>query len=337
MKKLFLCVVVGVLSGALLLSAGCGGNAEEKNNAKEVNAKQTETHLKVATSNTSGTWYIVGAAFTKLFQEKSPSIKWNVQSSGASVENCRLVGTKQVQVGYAMSDVAYYAYKGEREFKEKGFNNLRVLLGGNIMHYHLATRKDSGIQNIQDLRGKKIYWGTPGSGTQMMNITVLEAAGLKAGVDYTGVQLSLGDAVEAIKDGDIDAIGHVSGIPIPGIMDLFTTKESRFINIDDDTLNKVAKEHFYWPKGAIPAKSYVGQNKDASTVECGTVVVTNIDLPDDVAYNIAKAIIENSKDYMSVHKACGDYNVKNTIKANKESGIPFHPGTERYLKEIGAI
>ncbi|MEW6265063.1 MAG: TAXI family TRAP transporter solute-binding subunit [Thermodesulfobacteriota bacterium] len=328
MKNWSYCLVVGILSGALILGAGYGITQAQQ---------RDETHLKVATSNTSGTWYIVGAAFTKLFQEKYPSVKWNVQSSGASVENCRLVGTRQVQVGYAMSDVAYYAYKKEREFKARGFDNLRVLLGGNLMHYHLVTRNDSGIRNIRDLKGKKIYWGTPGSGTHLMNVTVLEAAGLKAGVDYTGVHLSLGDAVEAIKDGDIHAIGHCSGIPIPGIMDLFTTKDSRFIEIDDETLTGVSKKHFYWPKGAIPANSYAKQDKDVPTVECGTVLVTNTDLPVDIAYAITKTVIENSKDYKVVHRACEDYNIKNTIKATKESGIPFHPGTEKYLKEKGVL
>jgi hypothetical protein len=326
MKRWIGFVLFGVWSGALVLAG-----------IEQGNAAPAETYLKVATSNTSGTWYIVGAAFTKLFQEKSPSIKWNVQSSGASVENCRLVGTRQVQVGFAMSDVAFYAYKKEREFKDRGFTNLRVLLGGNLMHYHLVTRKDSGIQNIHDLKGKKIYWGTPGSGTYMMNVTVLEAAGLKAGVDYTGVHLSLGDAVEAIKDGDIHALGHVSGVPIPGIMDLFTTKESRFIGIDDEILNHVSRNHFYWPKGVIPANSYVRQDQAAPTVECGTVVVTYSDLPDDVAYAVTKTIIENSKDYKSVHRACEDYNIINTIKSGKASGIPFHPGTEKYLKEMGAF
>lgn len=106
MKKLSCCAIVFILAGFWVLIAGRCDIAE----AQQGKAVQNEVHLKVATSNTAGTWYIVGAAFTKLFQEKHPYIKWNVQSSGASVENCRLVGTNQVQVGYAMSDVAYYAY-----------------------------------------------------------------------------------------------------------------------------------------------------------------------------------------------------------------------------------
>lgn len=333
-KSLFL-----LLAAAILISvAGCGSSDSKSGNAaKPAEGQAKESYIKVASSNTSGTWYIVCGAFTKLFEEKSPSIKWNVQSSGGSVENMRLVGTKQVQIGLAMTDVAYYAYKGGREFKDTKFENLRVIAGGNDMHYHLVARRDAGIKTIKDLKGKKVYWGTPGSGTRLMDETVFAAAGFKEGVDYKGMQLSLGDAVEALKDGDIDAIGHISGIPIPGIMDLFTTKDSAFVELDDELLTKINKENIYWPKGVIAANSYVGQTKDIPTLTCGTVMVTNTDVPDDVVYNITKTMVENSKSYESVHKACGEYNLKNTVRASKESGIPFHPGTEKYLKEVGAL
>lgn len=328
MKKLSYFMIVFLLSIVFVFMDGV------KNETK---VQAANVQLKVASSNTAATWYIVAAGFTKLFQDKGDQIGWNVQTSGGAVENARLVGTKQVDVGFTMHDVGNFAYNGLMQFKKKAFPNLRLLCGGNVMHYHLVTREGLGIKNVRDLKGKKIYFGTPGAASHNMNMKILDLAGYKSGVDYQGMHLSLGDAIEALKDGDIHAVGHISGVPIPGIMDLFTTKPGVFVKIDDEILISLEKEMPFWPKGMIPANSYHGQNSDVATVEIGTAVITHSDLSDDMAYTITKTIVENSKDYVSIHRACEEFNLESTLKAARASGIPFHPGTEKYLKEIGAV
>lgn len=290
--------------------------------------------ISIATGGTAGTYYTIGAGLAQLVQKYMPGYKLVVQSTGASIENIHLVANKRVDIAIVMSDPAYFAYIGGREFKDKAkYPNLRAITAGHSSMLQGAALASSGIKSIADLRGKKVALGAPGSPSKYGAIAAMEAYGVNPG-DYKAVYLTYSEMVQAIKDGTIDAGWFWAGVPTSSLLDLTSTAKVNILQIEADKFPAIAKKHPYYGQAIIPANTYSGQDKPVPTISCSGTLITHIDVPEETVYLLTKTILEHTKELGEIHKAGYQWNLDG---ATKGVAIPFHDGAKKFLKEKGAI
>jgi TRAP transporter TAXI family solute receptor len=297
-------------------------------------AQAADKVLSIATGGTAGTYYAIGGGMAKLISKYMPGYKLVVQSTGASIENCHLVGNKKVDFAIVMSDPAFFAYTGEREFKGKAkYTNIRGVMSGHNSLWQPAVLASSGIKSLGDLKGKKVALSAPGSTSKFGSIGAIEAYGVKPG-EYKDVYLTYAEMVQAIKDGTIDCSWVCAGIPTSSMLDLTSSVKAICLPIAPDKFPIILKKHPYYGRGTIPANTYTGQTKDVPALSTASILITHKDVPAEAVYLLAKTIMDHSKELGEIHKSGSMYDLDD---ATEGVAVPFHPGAEKYLKEKGKI
>jgi len=286
--------------------------------------------ISVATGGTGGVYYPYGGGMAEIINKYVKGVDAVAEVTAASVENVRLVDKGESAIGLVMGDVAFQAYSGTGKFPgdKKNIVTLFVMYPN---QFHVVVPKDSAIKTVEDLKGKTVSIGAPGSGTAVMGEAVLAAMGVGKG-DYKPVFLSFNETAAALKDGTIDAGLWSVAPPTSSIMDLATTRAIRILSFSDADIARIRKEHPYYSRYEIPAGVYTGVDAPVPNPSVWNVAIVNKDMPEDQAYQIAKAIFDHQDELVKIHKAA-----LNTLPANavKNTPIPLHPGTVKYLKEKG--
>ena len=290
--------------------------------------------IAIGTGGTGGVYYPLGGALANLLSKNLKDTQATAQVTGGSVDNLKLIGSGQSEIGFSMADAAVDALKGEDKFKGNPVN-LRTLmvLYPNIMH--VVSIEGTGVNTMADLKGKRVSTGAPGSATEVMAFRVIEAAGLDKDKDMKRERLSVAESVNAIKDRKIDAFFWVGGLPTAGVTDLAATPGVKIKMIDHtEVVAKMnAKYNNLYAPAVIKADTYPGQTTDNKVSAVWNILVTNDKMTDQEAYDIVKLIVEKKADLVAVHKDAESFSVDNQIKTN--SPIPWHPGAVKYFTEKG--
>lgn len=308
------------LAGALLLGAVTAMAADGK-------------RLTLATGGTSGVYYPLGGAIGNVLGNKSDG-KFSVtaQSTGASGENMRLVENGDVDIAIVQNDVADAAYNGTQPFKSK-FPDVRAIGRLYPEYLHVVARKDSGIKNIEDFKGKKISVGARGSGNELNCRQIFDFYGL----DYKNLDpifLPYGETADQFKDRNVDGFVFTIGTPNPAIQDITTTQDVTFVPLSGEKTDQVVAKFPFLVKDAIPANTYKGQTEDVPTLSVQAILVVNKNMPEEDVYELTKTLYENAADVAKAHNKGAEIKLDNA--ANGVT-IPFHPGAEKFLKEKGII
>ncbi|MCH1925872.1 TAXI family TRAP transporter solute-binding subunit [Shewanella sp. C32] len=310
---------LGVLSAAALVTVSSAVWAAPK-------------FINILTGGTSGIYYPIGVALSQLYGNNIDGAKTSVQATKASVENLNLLQANRGELGFALGDSVAAAWKGDEEagFK-KPLDKIRLIAAIYPNYIQIVANKDAGIKSLADLKGKRVSVGAPKSGTELNARAIFAAAGITyddlGAVEY----LPYAESVELIKNRQLDATLQSSGLGMAAFRDLASTMPVNFVPIPADVVAKIGNAAFQ--PGVIPANTYDGQDTDVPTIAIQNMLVSHKDVPDDVAYQMAKLIFENL-DYLSnAHAAAKAIKLENAVNPT----IPLHPGAERYYKEVGAI
>ena len=293
-----------------------------------------QTRISIATGGTGGVYYPLGGGIANVLTKYVPNMQATAEVTGASVDNMKLVGAGKAEVGFTMADTAWDAYQGQDKFKDnKQAVRALVVFYPNLTH--VVTVEGKGINTMADLKGKRISTGAPGSGTEVMAFRILEAYGIDKDKDVKRERLSVAESVNALKDGKIDALIWVGGIPTPAITDLAATPNTKIKLIDHaDAVDKMrAKYGPLYVKDTIAAKSYPGQEKENTNLTVWNILVVNEKADEKVVYDIVKTMFEKKAEIVAVHKDASYLALENQLTGG--SPIPFHPGALRYFKEKG--
>ncbi len=293
---------------------------------------QAADNLVLATGGTAGTYYPFGGAMAKIWGSKVKDLNVTAQTSGASAENVRLINKKEVELALVQSDTLDFAFNAKEAFKEplKAMSAIAVLYPEIIQ---VVVRADSPIKSFADLKGKKVGVGAPGSGTEANFRQLMDIYGLKK-EDVNPQFLSFAESADAFKDKHIDAFIVTAGIPNAGIMDVSTQHEVRILDISADMAAKLTQKYPFLAVAKVPANTYKGQTKDASTVAVNAVLIVGNQLKADLVYNMTKALFENQSELASAHAKGKELSLQNAVKG---VSIPYHPGAVKYFKEKGAM
>jgi hypothetical protein len=287
-----------------------------------------ETKLILATGGTAGTYYPFGGGIAKIWNSKIPGMNVTAQSTGASVENVRLVNRKEAELALVQSDTIDFAYFGKEMFKEP----LPKLAAVAVLYpeiLQIVVRGDSDAKSFNDLKGKRVGVGAPGSGTEANFRQLMDVYGLKKD-DVRAQYLSFAESANQFKDNQIDAFFVVAGIPNAAIMEIATTRSIRILPIEGTMASILMAKYPFLGPAVVPANTYKGQTSDVTTVAVKAVLIANAELPEGVVYSLTRTLFENQPELAATHAKGKELDLKS---ATKGVSIPFHPGAVRYYKE----
>ena len=295
-------------------------------------AARADQFINILTGGTSGVYYPLGVALSKVFAEKIKGVRPSVQSTKASVENLNLIQQGKGELAFALGDSVADAWNGNTEvgFKTK-LDKLRGVAGIYANYIQVVASKDSGIKTLADLKGKRLSVGAPKSRTELNARAILKAAG----IDYKDLgkveYLPFGESVELIKNSQLDATLQSAGLGVASIRDLANSVPITVVEIPASIVDKVGAPYV---KVTIPKGTYEGQTADVPTAAVKNYLITSAKVPDDVAYGMAKSIFESLPDLQAAHAAAKAIKLETALDGMP---VPLHPGAAKYYKEKGVL
>ncbi len=290
--------------------------------------------LSIATASTGGSWYPAGGAISSLINKYIPDTEASAHPSAASRENIRLLQEKTTDLAMVMPSVAYFAHSSTGIYEGKPPADIRGLFSFWGIDLLIIARADTDIHKVEDLKGKKVGFGPPGSGSANMSEKILG----EYGITYDDVQAQFISATEqsqALKDKTLDAAMYTIGTPASTFVDLCTLRKCRLIPIEQDMMEKITKKYPYYTASVIPAGAYPKIKTDTPALKWVGLVVTYKDLDADLAYKIVKTVC---KDHLDEFKQChATAKTLTTESMSKGMSIPWHPGAEKFWKEEGLL
>ncbi|MGE6205164.1 TAXI family TRAP transporter solute-binding subunit [Guptibacillus hwajinpoensis] len=320
-KKRRLSLFVIVLSIAMVLGA-CGGSDSDG----EANGSPSE--LSLLTGGTGGTYFPLGGELANIIQDGTDIESANAQSSGASVENMQILQDGDADIAFTQTDIAAYATNGELMFEDGKVDNIQAIGTLYPETIQIVTLQESGIASVDDLKGKKVSVGAPGSGTYANAEQVLAAHDITM-EDIDAQHLAFDESTEGIQDGTIDAAFITSGTPTGAVEGLSAVKPVNILPIEQDKIDKLIEEHPYYAEDMVKSGTY-GLESDVKTVAVLAMLVARSDLDEDYVYQVTKAIFDNSD---KITHAKGEFITADT--ALEGVGIDLHPGAKKYFDEKG--
>ncbi len=297
-------------------------------------AQDKKVRLSIGTGGTGGVYYPLGGGLAALISKFVPGVEATAEVTAGSIANLQLIGSGKSELAFTMADAAWDAQNGLDKFKGQKVP-LRTLVVFYPNRMHVVTVEGTGINKFADLKGKRVSTGAPVSGTEVMAMRLIEALGMDPNKDMTRERLSVAESVNAIKDGKIDALFWVGGVPTAAISDLAATpgKKIKLIDHGDGAENMRKKYGPIYVKNQILANAYPGETRNTTNVDVWNLIVVPEKADENLVYQIARTMFEKKEELVKVHKDAAFLDLGN--QATGASPIPFHPGAARYLKERG--
>ncbi len=293
---------------------------------------QQKVTLSIGSGNTGGVYYPLAGGLAQVLTKHVPGWQVTAEVTGGSIDNLKLVGSGKGDLGFSMADVVWDAYTGQGKFAGRKMP-LRTLMVLYPNRMHAVTTESTGITSIAALDGKRVSLGSPGGATEVMALRVLEAYGVHERIRKE--RISVNEAVNAIKDGKIDAFFWVGGVPTAAVTDLAATPGTKIRLLDHaDAVDAMNKRYGpLYSRGVISKSIYPGMKQDATNVNVWNVLVVNAAMSDEQAYTIVKTAFEHKADMVAVHKEFANLSLE--YQAGGASPIPFHPGAVKFFAEKG--
>jgi hypothetical protein len=293
---------------------------------------RAQSFINVLTGGTSGVYYPLGVAIGKIFSDKIPNVKTQVQATKASVENLVLLQQGRGELAFTLGDSLKAAWDGDEEagFKRK-MDKLRTIGAIYPNYIQIVATADSKIRTLADLKGRSLSVGAPKSGTELNSRAILAAAGMTykdiGKVEY----LPFAESVDLMKNRQLDATLQSAGLGVASLKDLSTSAEITVVAVPKEIVDKIGPP---FVAAIIPANTYTGQDKDVPTAAVINYLVTSADVSDDVAYQMTKLIFESLPELASAHVAGKEIKLETAATG---SPVPLHPGAIRYYREKGVL
>ena len=324
MKKLSACITAIAAATAMLMPV------------TSVQAQQK--FMTIGTGGVTGVYYAAGGSICRLVNKDRAKhgFRCTVESTGGSVANINTIKAGDLDFGVAQSDQNYNGVKGIKAFESSGaFTDLRSVFSIHPEPFTVLARADANIKTFDDLKGKRVNVGNPGSGTRASLDELLTAKGWKISDFGLAAELKADEHGAALCDNKIDAFFYGVGHPSANIQDPVTTCGAKLVSITGPAVDKLVAANSYYAKANIPAGLYKGNDAATPTYGVLATFVTSAKASDDMVYTLVKAVFENFDDFKKLHPAFANLNPENMVKDGLSA--PLHNGAVKYYKEKGWI
>ncbi len=299
-------------------------------------AMAQEEFITIGTGGQTGVYYVVGQSICRLVNRGTAEhgLKCTAPSTGGSVANINAIKGGDQTMGVAQSDQQYYGLNGEQSFSEP-FDKLRAVFSVHPEPFTVVARAEAGITNFQDLEGKRVNIGNPGSGQRATMDVVMQEMGWTKDEFTLASELKAAEQAQAMCDNKVDAFVYQVGHPNGSIQEAFSSCDANFVNVAGDAIDKLIAENAFYAEATIPASLYEGVEEDTTTFGVRATFVTSADVPEDTVYQVVKAVFDNFDRFKGLHPAFSNLSQDEMISAGLSA--PLHPGAEKYYKEQGWI
>ena len=327
MKK----ILYSAIAAAFAFGAWLGVNATQA---------QAEVFVTIGTGGVTGVYYPTGGAICRLVNKgrKEHGVRCSVESTGGSVYNINTIRAGELDMGVAQSDWQYHAYNGtgKDSFIEAGpFKELRAVFSVHAEPVTIIARADAGIKNVEDLMGKRVNIGNPGSGTEATWNVMWSAMGHTNDDLKLAAQMKSAETPGALCDNKIDALFWLVGHPNGLSKEATTTCDAVIVTVTGPAINKLVTDNSFYRTAIIPGGMYRGTPDDTQTFGVGATFVSSTATSADSVYAIVSAVFENFDSFKKLHPAFA--NLKESEMITDSLSAPLHDGAIRYYKERGWI
>jgi uncharacterized protein len=308
---------LGILFGTLVLAILGTASAQQ--------------FLTIGTGGVVGVYFPVGGATAAIVNQANVGLRLTVESTGGSVFNVRAIQEDQLDLALAQSDVTYQAYHGEAAFEGEPFEGIRVLMGLHAEPMHLVCQQDANVASFRDIAGLRVSIGNPGSGILNTVRAMLDVFGMTE-EDFSAEYLRAAEAPDFLRDGRIDCFFYTVGIGGAAIRDITATADVNIVPLDDPELAALIEAEPYYAFATVPAGTYGNQPEEVTLFGVKALFVTSESLPEEHAFAIVNAVLENLEQFTATHPALATLTAEDFVTG---LGAPLHPGAERALREHG--
>ncbi len=307
-------------------------------------AQQKRRFIAIGTGGPTGVYFVVGNAICRMVHKEAAEgrkkgrkhgIRCSAPSTAGSVYNINNIKAGELDFGVAQSDWQYHAYHGTSKFKGNRFEKLRAVFSVHPEPFHIIVGANSGINSWDDLIGKRVNIGNPGSGQRGTMEVLMKAHGTKVSDFKVATELTSSEQSKALCDGKIDAYGYTVGVPNAGVAVATDGCGARIINLNGPVEKKLVESTPYYAFATIPKGTYKTVTEDVTTFGVKATFVTSADVPEDVVYEVVRAVFENLDDFRKLHPAFANLDPKKMVKDGLSA--PLHRGAIKYYKEKGLL
>ncbi|MEG3641592.1 TAXI family TRAP transporter solute-binding subunit [Magnetococcus sp. PR-3] len=293
------------------------------------------TFIKIGTGGVTGVYYPSGVNICRMVNKTrgDHGIRCDAASTGGSVYNTNAMANKQMDIGVVQSDVGYKAWHGEKPFDRK-ITELRSLFSLHPESVTLTVRKDSGINSLSDIRGKRINIGNPGSGQARTAGELLKVCGINKDDLALAGTLKASEMPDAVRDNKQDGYFYVVGHPTANIKDIAVSTPIKIVPLTDKCVKDLVAKNAYFVESAIPAGLYTGVDSPVPSYGVKATILTTSNLSNEAAYNTVKAVFENLNKFKTLHPAFQILEPKQMLEGLT---APLHPGAVKFYKEAGLM
>lgn len=292
-----------------------------------VSTAKAET-WSVATGSTSGIYYPFGGGLAAIWSEHNPELNIKAEVTNGSVANLIQVARGESEAGISQGDAFRTAIEGAGRFPYKLDIAVLFALYPNLVH--VIVPADSSIKTLDDLVGKRVSIGAPGSGNMVTSRNVLDALGIGV-MGIIPYYLSYTETANALRDGTIDAGFIVAGIGVSAVAELAVTRDIRLLPFSDGDMGRVSEAFPAYKGFTVPAGLYKNVNAPVQTVSLWNFLIVNRHMPDDIAYTMTKTAFEQHARLQQIVHPAVYMTPPNTCLYAWDY---LHPGAKRYFTEL---
>jgi uncharacterized protein len=304
-----------------------GGEASDAP-AAELSEGEEGGRLSIATGGTGGVYFVYGGGLAEQITQNLEGYEATAEVTSASVDNMLLIGDQRSDIAFTLADTAADAVNGEASFTEPV--EAQALANVYQNYNHLVTTAATGIQTVEDLRGRRVSVGSPNSGTEVTALRVLEAAGLNPDADIARQQLGVAESVQAMRDGTIDAFFWSGGLPTGAVTDLASTDQIVIVPLADYVAPLQETYGDVYQEVPIPAATYTGLSGDVATIAVPNYLVVHPEMDEELAYSLTELLFTQQEALTQVHPEAGNLDLET---AQEVDPLELHPGAQRYYDE----
>ena len=315
----------------LLLAALIGGSA-----IAAAPAAVAAEFFTIGTGGVTGVYYPAGGAICRFVNRDRDDhgLRCSVESTGGSVYNLNTMREGELDFGVVQSDWQYYAYKGESQFADQGpFEGLRAVFSLHPEPFTVVARADADIENFNDLEGKRVNVGNPGSGQRANMEELMNRKGWTMDDFALASELKPAEMAQALCDNKLDAFVYVVGHPSGAIKEATTTCDAVMVDVDGPAVEKLINDNPFYRRAVIPGGMYEGTPDDTVTYGVGATLVSSVETSDKVVYETVRAVFENFEQFKSLHPAFGVLKEEEMVADGLSA--PLHDGALKYYEAIG--
>ncbi|MEX0302088.1 MAG: TAXI family TRAP transporter solute-binding subunit [Leisingera sp.] len=299
---------------------------------------QAEQFVTIGTGGVTGVYYPTGGSICRLMNKnrKETGVRCTVESTGGSVYNINTIREGELEFGVAQSDWQFHALHGTSKFADAGpFEDLRAVFSVHAEPFNVMVRADAGIEHFDDLAGKRVNIGNPGSGQRGTMEVLMEAKGWTKDTFALASELKSAEQSSALCDNQIDAFIITAGHPSGNLTEAATTCDAKLVPVTGEAVEGLINDNAYYRSATIPGGMYRGTGGDVATFGVGATLVTSAKVSDEAVYALVSSIFNNFDDFRKFHPAFANLTKEDMVSAGLSA--PIHPGALKFYREQGLL